>query len=160
MFLQELCCTQAVSSVHQINLFTEARQKDRIFHSHIATTDNNSRTVSEKGTVAGRAIGNPHACQFFFPGNMQLRMMCSCSDQNCPCFHTSLVCLQHLCRALIYYIFNLCSPDLRTQTQGMFLKFFTQIKTADFRKSRVIIDFIGRQDLSAADTGLFQNSSF
>ena len=146
--------------MNQVDLLTYICKVQGIFKCHITATDNNSRTVSEKGTVAGRAIRNTHACQLFLSRNMQFRMMCSCSNQNCPCFQTSLICIKHLCRALIYHFFNFCSLYFCSKVQGMFLKFFAQVKTADFRKPRVIIDFIGRQDLSAADTGLFQNSSF
>ena len=136
--------------MYDIDFVAEAREEDRVLDRNIAAADDGCVLLSVEGSVAGSAVGYAHAGICVFARNSELSVLSAHCEDDCPGF----VC-PHIrgdffdFSAQIELRDGLCH-EFRPEILGVLLHFHGQVGAADARKTRIIVNFICVDDLTAA----------
>ena len=158
-----------------IDFLAESREEDRILKGNIPAADHRSRLFPEKRAVTGRAVGNTFSRKLRLSQDLKLSVMRPGSDDDRSrksrlLFADNLIdhrralrpgfcCRQEfLLLFLPGFVCEFCTFDLqygisrkfRPELVSMLPEFYSEIKTADPRKSRIVVYLICCKHLSAA----------
>ena len=142
--------------MNEINLGTASCKKDRILHGNIPTAYHCNCATLEECSVTGCTVADTCSCEFFLSRYTQFSRRVAGCQYNC------FSCIRSLVGS--YLVSTFCKLDIRnirhyscdTELVQMLAHLCAKFESRHSGKSRVIVNFICIEDLSACSESLDQ----
>ena len=140
-----------------IDLAAASCQENGVLDGHVAAAYHQGILASVEGAVAGGAVGYAPAAEFLLAGRAQMGMGGAAGNDQGLCLIDALIGQDLFDRALQLQAGHGSVFDDGAQLLRVLLHLFRQLHAGDPGQACVVIDFIGIDDLAAADKVLLQD---
>ena len=140
-----------------IYLIAEAGQVNGVLDGDVAAAHHQGILLSVKAAVTGGTVGDPVSGKLFFAGSAQVRMCGAAGDNDGLCLIGIVIGDDFLYRTCQIQGGHDDVLDGDAQLFGVLGHPVGQVHAGNTRQTGIVIDFIGIDDLSAADKVLLQD---